>query len=234
MPKIKPFEIPWTPVHNYVFDRLMPKLSPNAWKVLCVAIRQTLGWEGAGPGGRRKWDAISYSQFMEKAGIGSRATIRKAIRECLDAGYLLRRQVGTDPRSARPLFAYALNTDFTAEVEPSGTETVLLSGTETVLTKERETNKKESDDGGSSEKLAQKLIALKVHEGQARKWATLRPPAMVLGWIEYIRRNGHSIHDVPAFLVAKLRDGEEPPAMHKPEDDRRRYIEGPYAHLIQH
>ena len=91
-----------------------------------------------------------------------------------------------------------------------------------------------SDDGGSSEELVQKLIALKVHEGQARKWATLRPPAMVLGWIEYIRRNGHGIHDVPAFLVSKLRGGEEPPAMHKPEDDRRRYIEGPYAHLIQH
>ena len=99
-------------------------------------------------------------------------------------------------------------------------------------TKEKQ-HQEESDDGGSSG-LAQKLIALKVHEGQARKWATLRPPAMVLGWIEYIRRNGHSIHDVPAFLVSKLRGGEEPPAMHKPEDDRRRYIEGPYAHLIQH
>jgi hypothetical protein len=33
--------------------------------------------------------------------------------------------------------------------------------------------------------------------------------------------------------VAKLRDGEEPPAMEKAEGDRRRYIEGPYSDLIE-
>ena len=97
----------------------------------------------------------------------------------------------------------------------------------------KEEQNQESDDGVSSE-LAQKLITLRVHESMARRLAALRPPEMITGWIEYIRRNGHSIHDVPAFLVSKLRGGEEPPAMHKPEGDRRRYIEGPYAHLIQH
>ena len=67
MATIKPFEGGWFPIHNAVFDVIMPSLSPNGWKILCVAIRQTLGWRAKGdPTGlmRREWDRISYSQFM--------------------------------------------------------------------------------------------------------------------------------------------------------------------------
>lgn len=40
--KIKPFDAgSWFPIHNAVFDVIMPRLSPDGWKVLCVAIRQT-------------------------------------------------------------------------------------------------------------------------------------------------------------------------------------------------
>jgi len=58
---------------------------------------------------------------------------------------------------------------------------------------------------------------------------------MVLGWIEYVRRNGgDGSSNVPGFLVSKLKAPEEPPAIQKPEDDRRRYIEAPYAHAVEH
>ena len=44
---IKPFDAgSWFPIHNAVFDVIMPRLSPNGCKVLCVAIRQTWNLRG--------------------------------------------------------------------------------------------------------------------------------------------------------------------------------------------
>lgn len=100
----------WFVINNAVFDALMPALSPNAFKILCVAIRQTWGWSD-GAGGRRQKDRISYSQFMEKAGIRSRTTVSRALTECLNAGFLLRMQVGTHQGTGSPLYAYRLNTE---------------------------------------------------------------------------------------------------------------------------
>ncbi len=139
--KIRPFDTPGTYFHNYTLDVIMPSSPPNAWKVLCVAIRQTWGWvDKDSPTGRKQEDQLSHSQFMEKTGIGSKATVHKAIHYCLDKGYLGRRKVGEDKRSGLPLYAYYLNTDYEVEgedeeAEPapsSGTETVPHSGTETV------------------------------------------------------------------------------------------------------
>lgn len=231
MAQIKPFEIPWTPVHNYVFDEIMPKLSPNGWKVLCVAIRQTLGWAGDGLGGRKEWDTISYAQFLEKTGIGSDKTLTRALKECLNFGYLLRRQVGTHQGTRKPIYAYRLNTQYTATVKTTVAATIKTTAATTIdstVTKQRETNKQNDDD------LSKRLMALGVHEGQARKWAFERPAEMVQGWMEFVRRNSHGLSNAPGFLVSKLKAGEEPPAMKRPEGDRRRYIEGPYSDLIEH
>ena len=42
---IRPFDGGgWFSVHNAVFDVIMPRLSPTAWRVLCVVLRQTWGW----------------------------------------------------------------------------------------------------------------------------------------------------------------------------------------------
>jgi len=98
----------------------------------------------------------------------------------------------------------------------------------------KEEQHQEEHDGVISEELVKKLITFGVHEGQAKKWASARPAEMVLGWIEYVQRNGHGLSNAPGFLVSKLKAGEEPPAMERPEDDPRRYLEGPYSHLIQH
>jgi hypothetical protein len=110
------FDNPYTDftlVKNAVFDHVMPALSPHGWKVLCVAIRQAWGWVDDGsPTGHKESDHISPSQFMEKTGIKEREALESAIQECLEAGYLLRHQVGQDAESGQPLYAYALNTEF--------------------------------------------------------------------------------------------------------------------------
>lgn len=166
----RPFANPYeqfTPLDNLVFDQIMPRLSPNGWKILCVAIRQTWGYhDPTSPTGRKQSDQISYSQFMEKTGIGSKSTVSSAITENLEAGYLLRRQCGTDPRSGLPLYEYALNTEYelggtesgpqasgteSGPLAPvSGTENGPHSGTETVPTKEsKQRTTKERAPGGA-------------------------------------------------------------------------------------
>ena len=239
MAQVKPFEIPWTPVHNYVFDEIMPKLSPNAWKVLCVAMRQTLGWAGNGPGGRKEWDTISYSQFMQKTGIGSRHTISRALEECCEADFLLRRQVGHHPGTDKPIYAYALNTDYSIEAASAenapapSAKTAPAASAETALTKQRETNTKESDDVPPT---AQSLMALGVHRSEAVRLAKTRPPELIQGWCAYLRRDGHRLENPAGFLVAKIRNGESPPLSDTYQDNRRRYLaEGtPYEGLVEH
>ena len=117
MSTIKPFDAGgWFPIHNAVFDVIMPRLSPNGWKILCVAIRQTWGWvadSDGDPRNRREWDRVSYSQFNAKSGIKSRSTVARALKECLESGYLLRHQVGME--RGMPAYAYALNRDFEVE-----------------------------------------------------------------------------------------------------------------------
>jgi hypothetical protein len=104
MPKIKPFNAGYFSIHNAVFDVMMPTLSPNAFKVLCVAIRQTLGW-------RRERQQISYAQFIALSGIKSTATVRAAIEECLAHHYLSRVECGVAENFNRPTYTYRLNTD---------------------------------------------------------------------------------------------------------------------------
>ena len=142
---VKPFDAGgWFVVNNWAFDVAMPRLSASAWKVLCVAMRQTWGWEDAGTDtGRKESDQISYSQFREKTGIASNATVNKALQECMEAGYILRRRVGTMTGTGAAIYTYALNRAYEAPATvsvpapgtvsvPAGTETVPGAGTETV------------------------------------------------------------------------------------------------------
>lgn len=64
----------YIPVHRLCFDLIMPSLSPNAWKVLCLIVRKTDGW------GKHS-DPISYSQLMAGTGIKGTATLRNALME---------------------------------------------------------------------------------------------------------------------------------------------------------
>ena len=82
----------FTAIRNVLFDRVMPALSSDAWKVLCVALRQT--WGGDVESGRAIPVHITLAQFQEKTGIKESGIIGKALRECVDAGYLLLDQSG--------------------------------------------------------------------------------------------------------------------------------------------
>ena len=73
--KIKPLARPgWTMFNNYILDHIMPDLSPNAWKVLCVAIRRTIGWiDESTETGRKEQDAVSI--YGDNSGRSSGRTI---------------------------------------------------------------------------------------------------------------------------------------------------------------
>jgi hypothetical protein len=100
---VKPFDAHgWFPIHNAVFDTIMPGLSPEAWKALCVALRQTWGLPDTDGGG------LSCSQFQAKMGNESQETVSRALQECLETGYLVRHEIGEE--QGEPI--YALNFDF--------------------------------------------------------------------------------------------------------------------------
>jgi hypothetical protein len=59
----------------------MPDLSPNAWKILCLIIRRTVGWN-------RKSREISYNEIREGTGIRHGSTIKKSVNELTDRGLI--------------------------------------------------------------------------------------------------------------------------------------------------
>lgn len=58
---------------NVVIDKLAAVLSGAEFKVLCVIIRQTIGWS-------KQWDEISISQFEKKTGLS-----RQGILDCVES-----------------------------------------------------------------------------------------------------------------------------------------------------
>ena len=229
---MKPFDFPFTPFHNYILDHIMPDLSPNAWKVLCVAIRQTFGWvDETTESGRRFEDEISYSQFMDKSGIGGRSTLSKAIKECLTKFYLKRRVIGKHPGTGRPIYAYHLNKDYEIAASP---EIGPAASPETGLTKE--TKKERKSGGGVQEHLYTLLIDFGVSESVAQKLAEEElPEEQVEGWITYTKQ-ATNLHSPVAFLVSKLQSGERVPQRRREsaEDRYDKYCGGKYGHLVRH
>lgn len=135
MARVKLFDARgWFPIHSAVFDVIMPGLSPDAWKALCVAIRETWGQRWAVTDAdedlRDGWGHISHSQFQEKMGERNEATVSMALQECLEAGYLVQREMAGE--QGKPVFVYTLNWDL--EVA-DGSE---ATGAETELTEQRE------------------------------------------------------------------------------------------------
>ena len=72
---------------NYLVDEVMPKVSPNAYKVIMAVARQTWGW------GEDSAE-LSNTDLMELTGIGSKPTIIKAINDAASSGFLSRERNG--------------------------------------------------------------------------------------------------------------------------------------------
>ena len=128
MATIKPFARPgFTMFNNYILDHIMPDLSANGWKVLCVAIRQTIGWQDEeAESGRREMEVISYSRFRQMTGIGSDQTVARAIKECVDKGYMLR-----VPGEGQEI-SYGLNMNYEIEVDTTSLRQAQDAATEIV------------------------------------------------------------------------------------------------------
>ena len=62
-----------TPFPNHLLDEVMPTLRDTEWRLLCVIVRQTLGWHDAKSGGRKSQDWMTRTQLMQKTGRNSEA-----------------------------------------------------------------------------------------------------------------------------------------------------------------
>jgi hypothetical protein len=78
----KPFQEhrKFTTVHNYVFDLLMPILSPNAFKVFMYITRHTRGMVDSN-GERVKFARLGYSSIKKGTGISGNITLATALKE---------------------------------------------------------------------------------------------------------------------------------------------------------
>jgi predicted transcriptional regulator len=239
----------WFVIHNWVFDVALRQLSPNAFKLLCVAIRQTWGWKDPlTDSGRKEADEISYSQFREKAGIKSDATIRRALQECLEAGYILRQQTGRVTGTGAARYSYFLNRDYeapaTETVAAPTTETVAAPATETVETKEQKRHQNKGGDGDGSCPVCLELLLQTGYDSTA---AANRARAAHQAWngdacqnVAYWEKDSlereqrGELRNRLGYLWSKIEDGAQPPKRKKAESSRaERYGGGAYAEFIQ-
>ncbi len=82
----------FVPFPTALFDEQMPKLKDTEWRLLCVIVRQTLGWQSGSGKGRKRRDWMSQKQLMARTGRASAALsaaldvlVRENLVECRDA-----------------------------------------------------------------------------------------------------------------------------------------------------
>lgn len=80
----------FVPFPTALFDEQMPKLKDTEWRLLCVIVRQTLGWQSGK--GRKRRDWMSQKQLIARTGRASAALsaaldalVRENLVECRDA-----------------------------------------------------------------------------------------------------------------------------------------------------
>jgi len=80
----------FVPFPTILLDEHMPKLKDTEWRLLCVVVRQTLGWQTAK--GRKRRDWMTQRQLMGRTGRNSAALsaaldvlVRRNLVECLNS-----------------------------------------------------------------------------------------------------------------------------------------------------
>lgn len=68
--------VPTTPFPSYLLDEVMPTLTDTQWRLLCVIVRATLGWQGEGAGERKQQDWLTHGQLKARTGRSSEAVCR--------------------------------------------------------------------------------------------------------------------------------------------------------------
>jgi hypothetical protein len=62
-----------TPFPNHLLDEAMPLLKDTEWRVLCVIVRQTLGWQDKQRQGRKERDWLTRAQLKARTGRNTEA-----------------------------------------------------------------------------------------------------------------------------------------------------------------
>lgn len=83
-----------TPFPNHLIDRELPRLRDTEWRLLCVVVRQTVGWRRAS-GERKESDWLTQSQLMRRTGRSSEA-LAAAIDGLVKRGLIRVRSVAGD------------------------------------------------------------------------------------------------------------------------------------------
>jgi len=76
-----------TPMPNFLLDRVMPRITDTEWRLLCVIVRQTFGWQAV-DGSRKTADWLSHYQLRRRTGRAS-AAISEAIDTLCRAGLII-------------------------------------------------------------------------------------------------------------------------------------------------
>lgn len=124
MTTIKPFtrQDGYTIFDNTILDYIMPSVSGNAWKVLCLIIRKTRGWQ-------KESDEISFSQIRDGSGIKTNHTVARAVDELEQAGYIIVTRGAGDWDTN----TYALNLDYELDTSPPSAKNALDASAKNAL-----------------------------------------------------------------------------------------------------
>ena len=95
----QPFPTRITAFPNALVDEEMPNLSDTEWRILCVLVRQTLGWQEEGGGSRKVRDWLTNSQLKTRTGRES-AAVSRAIQSLL-----IKRMIVVEDSEGKPLLA---------------------------------------------------------------------------------------------------------------------------------
>ena len=77
-----------TPFPNLLLDEAMPRLKDTEWRVLCVIVRQTLGWQvDERTKQRKEADWLTHSQLKRRTGRASEA-LSKAVDVLVRDGWI--------------------------------------------------------------------------------------------------------------------------------------------------
>src|SRR5579859_3934358 len=75
-----------TPFPNRLLDEAMPHLTDTEFRVLCMVVRETLGWADGQGGRRRETDRLTQRRLIARTGRASEAVSRAIdglVRQCL-------------------------------------------------------------------------------------------------------------------------------------------------------
>lgn len=102
-------------IKNALFRVIMREVSGSAFKLLCAVEDASWGWQ-------KEWAKLSYADLRHATGIGSDQTVREALNELLEKGYIQRQELEPGKGFLKSSYAYRTNSSLEMEVQVTTTE----------------------------------------------------------------------------------------------------------------